>query len=71
LEPLQSPNNSIRLPDWQKYTKVIFLNDIVFRWQDIIELIASRVEGENEDKGYDLACAMDFTASGKQPIAVN
>ena len=63
LEPLQSPDNSIRLPNWQEYTKVIFLNDIVFRWQDIANLIATRVEGE--DEGYDMACAMDYGSSGK------
>jgi len=63
LEPLQSPDNSVRLPNWQEYTKVIFLNDIVFRWQDIVNLIATRVEGEEE--GYDMACAMDYGSSGK------
>lgn len=62
LEPLQSSDNSIRLPNWQEYTKVIFLNDIVFRWQDIANLIATRVEGEEE--GYDMACAMDYGSSG-------
>lgn len=62
LEPLQSPDNSIRIPNWQEYTKVIFLNDIVFRWQDIVNLIATRVEGEEE--GYDMACAMDYGSSG-------
>jgi hypothetical protein len=63
LEPLQSPDDSIRLPDWRAYTKIIFLNDIVFRWQDIANLIATRVEGEEE--GYDMACAMDYGSSGK------
>lgn len=63
LEPLQSPDNSIRLPNWQEYTKIIFLNDIVFRWQDIVDLIATRVEGEEE--GYDMACAIDYGSSGK------
>jgi hypothetical protein len=62
LEPLQSPDNSIRLPNWQEYTKVIFLNDIVFQWQDIANLIATRIEGEEE--GYDMACAMDYGSSG-------
>jgi hypothetical protein len=63
LEPLQLPDDSIRLPDWQEYTRVIFLNDIVFRWQDIVNLIGTRVEGEEE--GYDMACAMDYGSSGK------
>jgi len=64
LEPLQSPNDSIRLPDWQTFTKVIFLNDIHFRWQDIVNLIGTRVVGK-EDEEYDLACAMDFGSSGE------
>jgi hypothetical protein len=63
LEPLQSPDDSIRLPNWKEYTKVIFLNDIVFRWQDIANLIATRVEGE--EGGYDMACAMDYGSSGE------
>jgi len=62
LEPLQSSDNSIRLPNWQEYTKVIFLNDIVFQWQDVANLINTRVEGEEE--GYDMACAMDYGSSG-------
>jgi len=63
LEPLQSRNTSIRLPDWEDFTKVIFLNDIQYRWQDIVRLISTSVEGE-EDQGYDIACAMDFGSSG-------
>lgn len=60
----------MRLANWQEYTKVIFLNDIVFRWQDIVKLIATRVEGE-EDKEYDMACAMDFSYSGKSAYGFN
>lgn len=64
IEPLQSQDDSIRLLDWQEFTKVIFLNDIQFRWQDIVSLIATRIKGE-EDLAYDLACSMDFGSSGK------
>lgn len=67
MEPIQSPDDSVRLPDWQEYTKVIFLNDIEFRWQDIVNLITTRIEGQ-EDEGYDLACAMDFGSSGKLAV---
>lgn len=65
MEPLQSPDDSVRLPDWEGFTKVIFLNDIQFRWQDIVRLIGTRIEGK-EDEEYDLACAMDFGSSGER-----
>lgn len=42
-------------------TKIIFLNDIIYRYQDILRLIDTQVDGEGD---YDLACAMDFGASG-------
>jgi hypothetical protein len=63
LEPLQSQNASIRLPDWADFTNVIFLNDIQYQWQDVARLISTRIEGE-EEQGYDVACSMDFGSSG-------
>jgi hypothetical protein len=68
LEPLQSSDDSIRLSDWREYTKVIFLNDIVFRWQDIVDLITTRLEGK-EEQDFDVACAMDFGSSGNLTVA--
>lgn len=62
--PIQSPDASIRLPNWKQYSRIIFLNDIVFEWRDIVRLIATRVEGK-EDEDYDVACAMDFGRYGE------
>lgn len=64
LEPLQSPDPSIRLKDWTTYGKIVFLNDIRFRWQDIVSLIRTRLE-DKEGEDYDLACAIDFAYPGK------
>lgn len=65
MEPIQSIDDDIRIPDWRDYTKVIFLNDIRFKWQDIIKLILTELPGSaNQGEGYDLACAMDFGSSG-------
>lgn len=64
MEPIQDPDQALRIPDWREYTKVLFLNDIHFRWQDMVKLILTRLEGQSEGEEYDLACAMDFGASG-------
>ncbi|KAK4683508.1 alpha-1,3-mannosyltransferase, partial [Tremellales sp. Uapishka_1] len=65
LEPLQSPDESIRLPDYDSFTKIIFLNDIYYTWQSIIRLLATRLDGDpSMPADYDLACAMDFGSSG-------
>jgi alpha-1,3-mannosyltransferase len=64
MEPIQSADPDHRLENWREFTKVIFLNDIRFEWEDIVRLIATRAEGkENED--YDVACAMDFGEYGE------
>jgi hypothetical protein len=64
MEPIQSADPDVRLENWHEFTKVIYLNDIRFEWEDIVRLIATRVKGkENED--YDVACAMDFGDYGK------
>lgn len=66
LEPLQSPNDKLRLVDNTLFTKVVFLNDIFFSWQGIIRLLATRIDGrEDLPSDYDLACAMDFGHSGE------
>jgi hypothetical protein len=64
MEPIQSADSDVRIENWGEFTKVIYLNDIRFEWEDIVRLIATRVEGkENED--YDVACAMDFGEYGE------
>jgi hypothetical protein len=65
IEPLQSSDPSVRLTDWQSYTKVLFLNDILFDWRDIVRLIGTRIEG-HEEEDYDLACGLDFGTIGEQ-----
>jgi hypothetical protein len=65
MEPIQSTDDDVRIPDWRDYTKVIFLNDIRFKWEDIVKLILTELPGAaSEENGYDLACAMDFGSSG-------
>ncbi|KAJ9092210.1 hypothetical protein QFC21_006956 [Naganishia friedmannii] len=79
LEPLASPDASLRLDDYEAWGqgRVLFLNDVIFGWRDAIELLATRLEGEpdgaqqNKVEGegdYDLACAMDFGWSGLYAI---
>ena len=66
IEPLQSENSTIRLPDYESYDKVLFINDILFSYQGIIRLLATDLEGdESRPPNYDLACAMDFGSSGE------
>ena len=63
-EPIQSADPDTQLAIWREFTRVIFLNDIRFEWEDIVRLMATRVKGqENED--YDVACAMDFGEYGE------
>lgn len=69
MEPIQSADSDVRLENWRDFTKVIYLNDIRFKWEDIIRLIATRVEGK-EDEDYDVACAMDFGEYGEYLRAV-
>ncbi|WWD22595.1 hypothetical protein CI109_107088 [Kwoniella shandongensis] len=65
LEPLQSDNATIRLPSYDSYTKIVFLNDIRFSFQSIVRLLATRLDGDASKPGeYDLACGMDFGAAG-------
>lgn len=42
----------------------MFLNDVVFEAEQVVRLLESRVEGE-EDEEYDLACGVDFGWSGE------
>lgn len=64
LEPIQSSNDSIRIPDWNEFTKIIFMNDVVYKWEDIARLVGTRLEGK-EDEEYDMVCAVDHMASGQ------
>lgn len=65
LEPLASLDPEVRLGNTDEWArgKVVFLNDVVFMWQDVVELLNTRMEGQEEE--YDLACAMDFGWSGE------
>ena len=67
MEPLQSPDDKVRLPDWRDYTKIIFLNDIRFMWKDVVRLILTELP-QSQGVGYDLACAMDFGSSGTRRL---
>lgn len=57
LEPLQSPEAKIRIPDYDSYDKILFLNDIVYSWQAAVRLLATPGE-------YDLVCGMDYYFGG-------
>lgn len=62
MAPLQSPSPDTRLPDYAEYTKVLFLNDVLFTWESAVALLATK---RDDDPDYDLACGMDFGASGE------
>lgn len=65
LEPVQSFDDTIRLPDTETFTKIIFLNDIFFSWQSIIRLLATRLDGRDDIAAdYDLACGFDYGDGG-------
>jgi hypothetical protein len=70
LEPLQSPDPSIRVPEWQTFTKIIFMNDIVYQWRDIARLIGTKLDGR-EDEEYDMVCALDFEGSGEHCLGLD
>ena len=74
LAPLQSSNPEIRLPDYAQFSKILFLNDIYFTWQSLVNLLETRLpspaktDGKSAHSGptdYDLACATDFGNAGK------
>lgn len=65
LEPLQSPSPDVRLPNYGEFTKVLFLNDVVFSYDAAIRLLATSLDDEEGEDGYDLACGMDFGVSGE------
>lgn len=62
MAPLQSPSADVRLPDYDSYTKVLFLNDVLFTWEAAVRLLGTEYDGDGD---YDLACGMDFGASGE------
>jgi hypothetical protein len=65
MAPLQSEDDSARLPDWTEFTRVIFLNDVIYKWESVVRLIATRMDGDETKAGeYDLACGLDFAISG-------
>lgn len=65
LEPLQSPDADVRLDDYDEFTKILFLNDVVFSWDAAVRLLATSLDGEEGENGYDLACGMDFGVTGE------
>jgi hypothetical protein len=65
LEPIASDNATLRLKDYDTFTKVIFLNDMYYTYQSIVRLLATRLDGDKlQPPNYDLACAMDYGWSG-------
>lgn len=66
LEPLQSTDSAIRLDDYHQFTKIVFLNDVLFTWQSVVRLLATRLDGRTDLAGdYDLACGFDYTIHGE------
>lgn len=67
MAPIQSSDPAVRVPDWEDFTKVIFLNDVYFSHEGVMRLINTRMtDGDGEGKAdYDLACAMDYGWSGE------
>jgi len=65
LEPLQSADETLRLPDYDQFTKVVFVNDVIFTWQAAVRLLATSIDDTPGEDGYDLACGMDFFQSGE------
>ncbi|WVR03663.1 hypothetical protein IAU60_000658 [Kwoniella sp. DSM 27419] len=63
LEPIQSADDSVRIGDWQEYTRLLFLNDVWYNWQSMARLLDTRI-GDEEVPDYDQACAFDFSTSG-------
>ena len=66
MEPIQSDDDRLRLDNWRNYTRIIFLNDVIWTLRDVARLIDTRLDGV---EGYDLACAMDFGSSGESAFA--
>lgn len=67
LEPLQSSDDHVRSPSAGTFTKLIFLNDIIYSWQSIVRLIATRLDERTDlPPEYDLACAMDYDGPGER-----
>jgi len=61
----ESGNDTVRLVDYDTYTKAIFLNDVRFTYQSIVRLHMTRLDGDTSQPGdYDLACTMDSATSG-------
>lgn len=65
LEPLQSADPDVRHPEYTQFTKVLFLNDIVFSYDAAVRLLATSLDDEEGEDEYDLACAMDFGVTGE------
>lgn len=56
LEPLASSDPTIRLPDAQGWheAKVLFLNDVVFDWESVVDLLETRLpDGEDDGETSD------------------
>ena len=66
MEPIQSEDDDVRLPDWTEFTRVIFINDVIYKWEAVVRLIATRLDEDETKAGeYDLACGFDYSISGE------
>jgi hypothetical protein len=63
---LQSEDDDVRLSDWNEFTRVIFINDVIYKWEQVVRLIATRLDEDETKAGeYDLACGFDYSISGE------
>lgn len=45
---------------------MIFINDVIYKWEAVVRLIATRVDEDETKAGdYDLACGFDYSISGE------
>lgn len=45
---------------------MIFINDVIYKWQSVVRLIATRLDEDETKAGeYDLACGLDFAITGQ------
>lgn len=64
LEPLASSDEEVRLLDVEEWAdgRVVFLNDTLFEWQDVIRLLDDRTDGGHK---FDLISGTDFHQDGE------
>jgi hypothetical protein len=68
MEPLQSEDEAVRLPDYHEYSRIVFINDVIYKWEAVARLIATRMDQDETKPGeYDLACGLDYSLPGESP----